>query len=235
MKKVRVSASQISLFKRCKRAWYYRYIEKIKVPVKPWLKKGIEFHDCIENMYRKINGEDIKDEIYGSDIIDMVKAGFENNILYVPNKFIPEKQIDFDISDAASMTGKIDLVDVSNSKIVDHKTISNKKWALTPSQLREDLQLNIYGYWYLTTLPKKKFVWYRHNQLNKTNPDMSMFQEVKVSRNDVIDYWKENVEPEVEEIVELKQQANKELFKCNLTSCDDYGGCDYLHCCDKQV
>ena len=139
----------------------------------------------------------------------------------------------FDINEFAWLIGYIDFLDVSNSKIVDHKSVKSKKWMLTEKDLAENLQLNIYGYWYLNKIPNKKFVYYRHNQLNKQIPDACEFVEVKMKRDDVIDYWNTEVMPCVDEIIELKRQAVKEKFLCNKGACGDYGGCDYKKNCES--
>jgi hypothetical protein len=232
-KEIKLSASQISLFKRCKRAWYHRYIEKVKTPPKPWLRKGIEFHECIERMYKKIKGDEVELGLYSSDIIDMVKTGFKLDILYVPNTFAVEQPVNFQIMDDVSMVGYIDFLDVSNAKIVDHKTIKSHSWALKEDDLRADLQLNIYGYWYLSKLPRRNRVTFRHNQIHKTEPELSSFVEVEVSRMDVENYYHENVMPYVNEIVELSQDPEINRFSCDLSRCGDYGGCDYEKVCSK--
>ena len=233
-KKLRLSASQISLFKRCKRAWYLRYIEKIKEPYKPWLTTGVNFHSCIEGIYKKILGEEVKEKYYDRELIDMVRDAFDKGVLYVPNKFIPEKRIKFDINEHASMIGYVDLIDVTDGKLNDHKTIKSSKWALNEDQLKEDLQLNIYGYWYLKKIPSRKHVWFRHNQLHKIDSDLSTFVEVKVSRDDVYQYWETEIAPLVDEIVELKIESEKSKYICEQKSCGDYGGCGYKDNCEEH-
>jgi hypothetical protein len=223
-----LSASQISLFKRCKRAWYLRYVEKIKEPPKPWLKKGNDFHRCIEK---------VEDDYFDSDVIEMVKIAFNKEILYVPNKFLIEHPIKFNVNDMASIRGYVDFLDVSNGKINDHKSISSKKWALTEETIKTDLQLNIYGFWYLQKIPNKKHVYYRHNQLHKIDPDLSSFIEVKRSRDDVMDYWCNEIKPIIDEIVDLYLNCEKKNYLCNLDACKDYGGCGYELTCinDKYM
>jgi hypothetical protein len=231
---IKLSASQISLFKRCKRAWYLRYIEKIKEPFKPWLKDGINFHACIEDVYKKILGQEVKEGYYDSEVVDMVRTAFDLGVLYIPDKFIPEQSIKLKLKEDVQMIGYIDLVDVSNGKINDHKSIKSKRWALTEEQMKDDLQLNIYGYWYLNKLPSKKFVWFRHNQLNKIDPELSEFVEVKRSRDEVFHYWEKQVKPFVDEIVEMRREASKSDYTCDLSACGDYGGCGYKPNCEED-
>lgn len=231
---LRLSASQLSLFKSCKRAWYYRYVEKVKIPKKPWLQTGIDFHECIENKYKKLLGEEVKDIIYDSELVKMVDFAWEQGILYTPNKFLIEKEIKIPIDEKIHMIGKIDLLDITNGKIVDHKTVKSKKYALDENDLRKDLQLNIYGYWYFLKLPQKKCVYYRHNQLHKIASDLTTYTEVKVSRDSVEKYWNFVVLPIVYEVQKYAEHKTKEHFPCNLSNCSNYGGCDYKYNCDKQ-
>jgi hypothetical protein len=230
-KKIKLSASQLQMFTACKRKWYYRYVEKIKEPYKPWLKAGLDFHQCIENCFKKLAGEEVEVEYFDNDIKEMVKVAWEKGIIYSPDTHVVEKKIDIDINEGAEMIGFIDLLDVSNSKIIDHKTFKRPQDCLTEDDLKNNLQLMIYAYWYLLKLDNKKGVWLRHNQINKIDPESSKYTEVWVSRETVEDYWAENVVPVVEEILDL-QGAEKEKFTCTIARCGDYGGCSYQKHCE---
>jgi len=100
--------------------------------------------------------------------------------------------------------------------------------------LKNDLQLNIYGYWYLKKLPKKKHLTYRHNQLNKINVEGSLFTEAEVHRDDVFHYWETKIMPAINEIWDMYQSCEKYKYVCNLQSCGDYGGCTYLKHCKNE-
>lgn len=215
----------------CKRKWYFRYVEKIKEPFRPWLKQGLDFHQCIENCFKKLAGEEVEVEYFDNDIKEMVRVAWEKGIIYAPDKHLVEKEVNFEINEGAKMVGYIDLLDVSGGKIIDHKTFKRPQDALTEDDLKDNLQLMIYAYWYLLTLEKKKGVWLRHNQINKIDPENSKYTEVWVSREHVENYWNTVVVPVVEELLELQGEAKKE-FKCNTARCGDYGGCPYQEHCD---
>jgi hypothetical protein len=198
------------------------------------LKKGNDFHKCIERVYKQILGEEVGDGFFDSDVIDMVTTAFEMEVLYIPNKFLIEQKINLAINDMASMIGYVDMIDVSNGKIVDHKSLKSKRWALTEETMKDDLQLNIYGYWYLSKVKTRKYIYFRHNQLHKIDPELSGFVEVKRSRDEVCQYWEENILPTVNEMIELYQEGEKTLYACNLKSCGDYGGCGYKPNCETD-
>jgi RecB family exonuclease len=53
-----LSYSSVSLFQACPRAWFYRYVEKLRVPASPALVMGSAFHATIEHILRaKVTGE----------------------------------------------------------------------------------------------------------------------------------------------------------------------------------
>ena len=233
-----LSPSQILLYKRCPRAWYYRYIKKIVPTPSPALQYGIEFHDGIEYIISKFLGNEVEPKTQTRDEIrDIIRVGFELGVLEVPKVGIVEKKISFNITEDIYMVGKIDLIDISNSCIIDHKTVADLKYALTKEQLKEDFQLNVYGYWYITSSPKEKtHINYRHNQLLKPAPEYSKKTEVVVSKEHVFDYWETHIKPVAVEIYELKQKAKDDstFYEKNFESCGMYGGCDFSMPCDED-
>ena len=228
---LKVSASQLKMFQTCHRSWYLKYVEKIEVPVKPALRIGIEFHNYIETIYKKNLGIITENVNVSPDIKLLVDNSFENGLLYYPKKYLIEHAINFEVNDSVKFTGKIDLIDIPANKIIDHKTIKDIKYGLSENDLKNDLQLNAYGFWYLKRLPKVKQLSFRHNQLNKTSPAKSTKVEVTVSRESVESYWKNDILPIIGKLEGLKKINNKEAFKCNLNSCENYGGCDYKRWC----
>ena len=233
---IKVSPSQILLFKRCPRAWYFKYVMKVKEPYRPWLSAGNDFHLCIEHTYMKIRGDDIKKKRYfDQEWIDLVNLGFEKEILTVPNNFLLEHPVKFEIVEGVHMNGIADFVNVSENKIEDHKTLKSWQYAETEETLIKNLQLMVYAYWYLKKLPKKKYVYLRHNQFHKNAPETSKFTEVKVSRKKVESFWETEVVPYVEQMRDLKTNTDENAFEYDLERCGDYGGCSFLGNCSVGV
>jgi len=220
---------------QCPRAWYFKYIKRIKEIPSPALKYGIEFHNAIAYVLMRNLGESPKPTYTRPDIINLVKAGFDSGALEIPKKYLVEKWIEFDVNENITMTGKIDLVDVTKSCIVDHKTCDGEEYALSGNDLQKDLQLNVYGYWYLSLLPNKKKVSYQHNQLFKNKPELSRKVNTEVSRDSVTDYWNSIVVPVCNEIYEVKMRAEQDVnfFEKHLDSCGMYDGCRFKTPCDE--
>lgn len=228
---MKLSASQIIKFIRCQREWYYSYVKKIPVPRKPWLKTGNDFHEYIEGKYQKLLGKTVEEGYYSNDITGMVDEAWDTDILYIPQKFIVEKSINFVINEEASLTGKVDLIDVTKAKIIDHKTFNDKKYTYNEEELKENIQLNIYAFWYLNKIPKRNTVFLRHNYLNKIDSCMNFFTEVEVTREEVYGFWNNNVIPVVHEMIKLSKTNEENCYKCNTSKCGEYGGCDFLSVC----
>jgi len=228
-----LSASQIILFKRCPRAWYWKYIRKEKEPFRPWFLEGRNFHGCIEHAYKKITGQEIKKQrFFDESIVDLVEIGFEKKILIIPDKFLVEHAIKkFPICDGAYLNGFIDFINISDGKIEDHKTVKSWQYAETEKTLKVNPQLLIYAYWYFSRLKKRKSVYLRHNQFHKNAPETSKFTEVKVSRKYVENYWETEVLTTAKKMVKMKPIMDEEAFEYELGACGDYGGCSFLGKC----
>jgi hypothetical protein len=230
--RLKVSASQILSFKNCKRFWYINKVQGKATKETPALIYGKKFHSCIEMTYDLLTeGYDLKDvrkkirRKYFPEITDMVLKGWRKGILTLPPKKLIEKYIKIPIGDYGLLRGYIDFYNVSEGKIEDHKTIGNWHYALTQKDLKENLQLMIYAYWAFKKLPKKDKITVRHNQFYKENGDESKFIEEVVTRDHVIEYWKENVEKTVQEMVEYARIQSINDVEGNLNHCGAYGGC----------
>ena len=95
--------------------------------------------------------------------------------------------------------------------------------------------MNIYAYWYLNKIPKRKSVLLQHNQIHKNQPEVSKNVTVEVSRERVFDYWNTNIVPVAREIHELSISQDKNLFPHNYNSCGMYGGCTLAIPCDDNA
>lgn len=233
---ITLSASQLQLFKSCPRAWYWKYVMKVKEAYKPWLNQGNSFHLCIEHTYMKIRGDEIKKPKYfDQDLLDLVDIGFEKGILTVPDNFLLEKEIKMPLCEGAKLKGFVDFINVDDGKIEDHKTVGSWQYAETEETLKNNLQLLIYAHWYLKKVKSRNNVTLKHNQFHKNAPETSKSVEVKVSRDYVENYWNTEVQPYVEQMVEMKTNTDENAFEYNLGACDNYGGCSFLGKCSVGV
>ena len=142
------SASQIKLYQRCPRRWYYQYIEKLPTPPpSEALAYGSLIHEQIEG---QIQGPEPPNQDLINEPLKLYKhaIAYLNHLwrLYHAGWALVEKDIHIDTPSGIPIVGRADVVSIG--RIIDHKTTSNKKYILTPEKLAQDLQANIYVYWY---------------------------------------------------------------------------------------
>jgi hypothetical protein len=236
---LKVSASQIQSFLNCPMFWYLNKVKGLPTKVTPALFYGKKFHSCVERSYELIdNGVDLKklkpqllqENKFEPEHIDMVMVGWNKNILNNPKRKFIEKSIKIKIGDYAIMRGFIDFYNVNESRVEDHKTIGDWKYALTQEDLKNNLQLMIYCYWVFKRLPKKDKLKVRHNQFFKLDPSQSQFIEDIVTRDYVETYWENNIENTTKKMLELAKDSSLRLeVNKNKKHCGAYGGCCYLN------
>ncbi len=142
------SASQIKLFNRCPRRWYYKYIEKLPTPPpSDALKYGTLIHEQVE---AQIQGDEapIREKAPAPLQLYPHAIPYLQHLwrLYHAGWLLVEKDIHIDTPSGVPIIGRADVVMVG--RVVDHKTTSDKKYMLKPDALAQDLQAQIYMYWY---------------------------------------------------------------------------------------
>lgn len=110
------SISKVKLFKACRRAYFFKHIEKL-VPVEKAeaLETGLRYHDYIEGLYK---GE----EITGFSKEAAMAKAYEKYILPKIPKVTPELWFSEVIS-GHTLTGRIDGI-TPDGCVVEHKTTS---------------------------------------------------------------------------------------------------------------
>lgn len=114
---MKVSISKIKLFKACRKAFYFKYVEDL-IPnetAEP-LQTGIDYHARIEALYK---GEEVEEDF--SKASAMAKA-YEKHILPKLKKVTkPEKWYEKSFGRNNVLIGRVD--GVSDDYIVEHKTV----------------------------------------------------------------------------------------------------------------
>lgn len=139
-----VSASSIKLFQDCNRKWYEKYVLGKKEPSSKAMKQGTDVHTVLENYL--LRGEQPDKRTTAGKI---ASAGLQ---------FLPAPadnlHVEIAIQDITSIKespvafkGYIDLLIKTDDhiEILDHKTSSNIKYALTSEQLATNIQMIIYA------------------------------------------------------------------------------------------
>lgn len=159
---VRVSPSQIETFEKCKRLWYFGWIEGIRSPSSAAQERGTRIHQVIE--FYLLHGRiPSPEETYDGALLNhadhdlgrrLVAKAIENH--HLPQGGRPDLEIEaaiqVDILDAAgnviaTMVGRKDLgyEEPDAVYIEDHKSTSSFDYAKTPAQLAENIQLVTYA------------------------------------------------------------------------------------------
>jgi len=159
---MKLSASQVNLYLRCPRAYALTYVEKQVSPPSPKQQFGTDVHSQLERWLR--DGIPPDDTPEGR----VANQGIRNDWLPPPSsKLLIEKEflIPWFEDEGVYMRGFVDCCDPRGVPLVlDHKTTSNLKWAMTEEDLAGDPQALIYSLWaaleYNASLVRARWVYY---------------------------------------------------------------------------
>lgn len=223
-----LSASQVQLYKDCKRKWAYRYLEGIKAPQHPSAELGSRVHEVLEAWSRDGTAPKL-DEVYVTQDGRKHRPG---RIAAAGLPFLPrpgqgdtEKRIEVHWA-WAYFRGYIDLLD--DYRIFDHKTTSDFRWMKTEDELRQDIQSAIYAAHVLSK--------WGHAELRWTyirTRGMPAAQQIKIQyTNQDLDNALKVIKPLSLEIYDhYKNKPEVQSLEPNLNQCDAYGGCPYRDRC----
>lgn len=141
-----------------------------------------------------------------------------------------------------SFMGFIDCA--SRNTIIDHKTTSNMRYALSPKKLAEDPQMLIYGKAWLDLLRESgenpREIVLRHNQFCKDPEKLQVRSTEKAVSASYLDkMWETRWLPLIGRMVAFRDKANKwsDLPEpvSGYRACNKYGGCGYMNICGGAV
>jgi len=238
-----VSASQIKLYTRCPRRWYYQYIEKLPTPPpSKALAYGSLIHEQIEG---QIQGSNTPDRDLIAEPLHLYKQAipYLQHLwrLYHAGWLLVEEEIRIETPSGVPIIGRADVVSVG--RVVDHKTTSDKKYILKPEELAQDLQANVYVYWYHQQHLQKLFgldedykqketTVFVHHYLNKKDSRASRV-ETPMPRAENKKYVEEKVFPTVQKIVDAACLDHSNVL-FNKKDCWSYGQrCPFFDRCQK--
>lgn len=132
-----VSPSQLDLFDTCQRRWFVVYVERVKEPQAESADRGEKVHLVLENYLNGKGPIDQRDP-YGR----IAYAGLK----YLPEPLsgVTEGEFKFPGGPGFLWNGKIDWRSADWSRIIDHKSTSDFKYAKKEKVLKLDPQALIY-------------------------------------------------------------------------------------------
>ena len=211
---IKVSASQISSFRRCKRKWWWEKVQKVETEPSDAAKLGQELHAELEKYF---NGE--------GELGKRTEVGI-GSFPEPSEKLKVEEGFDF-----MGFHGIVDLYDPTTEKLYDHKTTSNFKYAKTSEELKYDPQAIIYScaamaLWDASPPIEFKHIYYR----TKGTP---------ACEETIVTLDEKHLEQEFEKLCEVTEDMKKyrkvkkkEDVPVNEQACGDFGGCPHVGRCE---
>jgi RecB family exonuclease len=244
MKLPHVSASQVTLFERCPRKWFWRYVEGIKFPPSAAMLRGTDIHTGIERWLVHMLGPE-KALAWTAMYIDAIKQAKHKGELVLPDpadeneSFLVEEPITIETPGLPKFIGFIDLLWLSKKplpRVLDTKTTSDLRYAKTPAELEKNIQLNAYAKWcHVEDLRGPLEIGHAYIEVRKNPPKKALprvrYVPVIRTEDQVEEVWQGILET-VNDMQQLAYKLDSALdCEPNTAACDDYGGCEYRgHC-----
>ena len=242
------SNTMLKSFLQCKRQFFYKYIQKLKVPSADDINEGAIIHKILERVFKKqqrfesyyelknifvkslyeylneLNLNNIRYSYYNLLWLNKLNGFFENEIRQTNSSwkiFKLEYQVTADIR-GLQFIGKIDRMDIRDEDllVIDYKTGSTKD-AISSKNIQEltDFQMSIY-----------KFLLESEGYQNIELIFLKLFED-KDKQYEAINNLDEKSEVLLDRIEELKNTKSFTATKCdNLLQCNY---CDFKLNCDR--
>jgi len=244
MKKIRSSASQVSKFRRCRRAFAFEYVEGLRPPPSTKQEFGLEMHSELEQWLKQ--NKPPSDSPAG----ETARQGIEKGWLPIPSDhLLVEKKFVFEWVPGVEMIGYIDCVDPPRQFdtdypiVIDHKSTSDLRWAMSFSQLASDPQAIIYSVWAMLEYekPQVRARWIYYAASNPRNgprkPRGAKPVEVLFDSRDLD--FQAKVSSISSDLIEIAQIRREEIKGLELPpspeSCEVFGGCFHKSICSLST
>jgi hypothetical protein len=224
-----VSATSIKLFQNCQRRWYERYILGKKEESTKAMARGNAVHRQLEEYLEKgvLPDESIAGQIANAGLAHLPTPCKDHQVEQSLDDYrVPNVAIKF--------KGFIDLLLFADGEleVLDHKTTSNFKYALTEEQLSEDTQMLIYARHVLEHHDVDEVTLTHVVYLTKP-PYQSKRTSARVSKEHVYSKFEE-IHHVVEQMLESSQKQINEMGQ-NRSFCFSYGRrCPYYNSCNQR-
>jgi hypothetical protein len=230
----RTSASQHAAYQRCKRYWYFGWIDRIKGPKTDAMQRGTDIHT--ETEHYLLTGQ-LRDSCYSEFNLNY-RPYVEALVPHLPppmhDELIVEHGIDLQCGeDLPSWVGFIDIGYSAPEilQIRDLKTTSDFRYAKTEEELSENIQLISYGKWAYEVAGHTGEIDLGHINLKTEKRLVRKKPKVKpvnviVSQAHVEDVWDREMLT-VAEMVEAAKAESAHDLPPTITACGDFGGCPH--------
>lgn len=208
----------------CLRRWWYRYVERRPEPSTGSQNRGTQIHKEIERYYADGNKE----------LSDVAIAMLAHLPAPGPNVLVEHRIGGFEVAgiQACGDVDYVHLIDQDTVEILDSKTTSSiSKWAKTPEQLADNIQMLLYGFWaYLKYMPKTIRLSHVYGQTK--GAAVAKKVSIDLSREEISERFWNRVESAALKCIDTATQAKAEDSEGNPDACSAYGGCPYRGVCE---
>jgi hypothetical protein len=220
-----LSATEIETFGTCQRKWGYQYLDGIRPPPSKATKLGSAVHLVLQ------------DYLTGNRIDDKTEEGrIASAGLSLLPQALPKTNVERPIffkHDENIFHGYIDFYEQIGSQswlIGDHKTCSSFRTALTPEQLKTNIQANIYAQWAFKELGaetvKLHWIYYR----TKGKPEARLV-EAEIKKHESLTLFKHPSRIASDIMAVVKKRPDSLDLPKNKDACFKYGPCPFLSSC----
>ena len=248
---IKISASQIKTYRACPTKWSYDKLSGLKSPKGSG--KGAAFGSMVHTHLERYGLKEMlppSDEPAGKVALRVIAGGHVpigvDGVYYegmdpvgrmapLCRNSLPRPGMFFLSSGREDVTlvGYIDQLDVRDPTVpvvVDYKTTSNLKYALTTDELMSDPQAVLYALYAFATHPAQKVIVrfvYVHVK-NRTEPGKVVLREITYTPESILPYTAGLVS-DVSAMADA--HATRPDMPKNTERCYDYGGCPWMSVC----
>ncbi len=238
---MKISPSQIHSYRNCRRLISHIYVLKQRAPSSVKQQFGTDVHGHLEDW--------LKHGVFpGIGSAGATAAqGIKTELLPTPDKaLLVECEFEYPWHQETTVGGFIDCLvppEISGDGIpivIDHKSTSNLKWAMTADQLSKDSQGLIYAIYAMlkwgVQKAKSRWVYYSATNPKSGNRRPNGCQKTEhLFDRDTVEFKKDlsDLCRDIDEIVRIRENKLQptDLPPCP-TSCGNYGGCFFVPVCN---
>lgn len=233
----RTSASQHSAFQRCQRYWYFGWIERVPRITSPAQQRGKDIHT--EGEHYLLTGE-LRDSEY-TELRLNYRPYVEAVVPHLPPPQHPDLIIEHELwlpaIEGVSWLGYIDIgfSGVDPLVIRDIKSTSNFRYAKTPKELSEDIQVLSYARWayevasYAGEIDLGHIYVKTEKRVVRKRPKTKLVSCI-VSQDHVNEIWEREMVT-VEKMLAASNAKSAHDLPPTTTACGMYGGCPFRERC----
>jgi hypothetical protein len=226
----------------CKRQMAFNYlVDGMKQPPSVAQLRGIELHDTLEKIAKVNQGDRPAFAIPKEHQIYVNEVEAQGHLPAPGENALIEHWMTMPTQFGIPFVGKIDLVrhQIKPPRLIDYKTTSDVRYMLTPAEVHEDVQTNVYAhYLFEEGLQEPLIGGLLYIEMPKTLPKKVKVKVIPrlidLTRRQSTAVW-DRIQPVLEEILEVAELDHPNDVEPNTAICTKYGGCPYRNECGLSM